>query len=208
MIESRRRRSASRPVRRCAWALATAGALLLAGATTLQAQVACSTPNPGNRQTRTCTVTLSATLRLEAQATVTLDRSSTDLTGGSPLTDARLAAAADTGLVIVGPAFSVVANRGVSVTLVNAPQFQGPGTKPAADVALGVGATRNVCDGVATSPLSTSPEAVQRNAPRILLQSGGPLSLTLRQLCLRVRWRYQDQPGSYALPLTISLTAP
>jgi hypothetical protein len=173
------------------------------------AQVACSTTHPGNRQTRSCTVVLSATLQLPAQAMLTLERSSTDLTGGSPLTDARFQAAADTGLLIVGPALSVVSNRGISVTLVNAPQFQGPGIKPASDVQLGVGSVRNACGGVPLSPLSTSPEAVQRTAPRVLLRSSAPLSQTLRQLCLRVRWRYaSDPPGSYALPLTISITAP
>ncbi len=183
--------------------------LVLLAAATGGAQVACSTTHPGNRQTRSCTVVLSASLQLPAQATLTLERSSTDLTGGSPLTGTRFQAAADTGLLIVGPAMSVVANRGISVTLVNAPQFQGPGTKPASDVQLGVGSVRNVCGGVPLSPLSTSPEAVQRNAPRVLLRSSTPLNATLRQLCLRVWWRYaSDPPGSYSLPLTISITAP
>ncbi len=175
----------------------------------LAAQVACSTRHPGNRQTQSCTVVLSASLQIPAQATLTLDRSSTDLTGGQPLNDTRFRAAADTGLTMPGPMLTVYANRGVSVSLVNAPRFLGPAVKPASDVHLGVSEVPGACGGVALTPLSTSPEATQQAAPRLLVQSPTAVSDLVRQLCLRVWWRYaSDAPGSYALPLTISVTAP
>jgi len=179
------------------------------GAPPLAAQVACSTSTPGNRQTRSCTVTLTGTLRLVAQAEVTLSRATTDIAGGGPATDAIFRAAGDTGIVVVGPVFRVSANRGVSVTLVNAPIFSGPASKPASDVQLGVSPSVGLCAGVPTTPLSTGAVAVQQSAPRILLQSTVPLENVQRQLCLRVWWFYAtDPPGVYALPLTLSITAP
>lgn len=179
------------------------------GAQPLAAQVACSTPTPGNRQTRTCTVTLTGTLRLPAQAAVTLSRAVTDIAGGGPATDDIFRAAGDTGIVVMGPLFRVSANRGVSVTLVNAPAFSGPASKPASDVQLGVSPASGMCAGVPTTPLSTSALAVQHAAPRVLLQSTVPLEDAQRQLCLRVRWFYAtDPPGVYSLPLTVSVTAP
>jgi hypothetical protein len=175
----------------------------------LAAQAACSTPNTGNRQTRSCTVTLTGTLTLPAQAEVTLSRASTDIAGGGVATDAIFQAAGDTGIVVIGPLMRVSANRGVSVTLVNAPTFTGPVNKPASDVQLGVSPTSGLCAGVPTAPLSTSALAVQQSAPRVLLQSTEPLQNVQRQLCLRVRWFYAtDLPGVYTLPLTVNVTAP
>jgi len=183
--------------------------LVSALARSLSAQVACSTPNPGARQTRSCSVTLTGTLTVPAQAEVTLSRSSTDIAGGAVATDAIFRAAGDTGIVVVGPLVRVSASRGVSVTLVNAPSFSGPANKPASDVQLGVSPAPGVCAGVPTTPLSTSALAVQQAAPRVLLQSTVPLQAVERQLCLRVRWSYaSDPPGAYALPLTVSVTAP
>jgi len=190
-------------------ALLLAVVLVAVGVRPLTAQVACSTTNPGNRQTRTCTVTLTGTLQLPAQAQVTLSGATTDIAGGGPATDAIFSAAGDTGIVVVGPLFRIRANRGVSVTLINAPSFFGPTSKPASDVQLGVSAITGMCAGVPTVPLSTSALAVQQSAPRVLLQSTVPLLDEQRQLCLRVRWSYAtDPPGVYTLPLTVSITAP
>jgi hypothetical protein len=183
--------------------------LALATGAPLAAQASCSVPNPGNRQTRTCTVTLTGTLRLAAQVEVRLGSATTDIAGGAPATHAVFAAASDTGLVVLGPSLSVSASGPVSITLVNAPQFTGPVAKPASDVRLGVGGTLGQCAGVPVSPLSVSALAVQQASPRLLLQTTGPVTSLARQLCLRVRWSYaNDGPGSYQLPLTISVTAP
>jgi hypothetical protein len=186
--------------------IATSAALAVSP---LSAQTACSVSNPGNQQTRSCSVTLSATLRLPVQTQVSLSSSSTDIAGGAPATNQIFAVASDTGLVVMGPLLQVLSNRGVSVTLVNAPQFTGPGIKPASDVRLGVSGNPAVCTGVATSPLSVSPVAVQQSAPRLLFQSTAAVNNAQRRLCLRVFWRYAtDGPGAYSLPLTISVTAP
>ncbi len=195
---------------RCFTAVA-AGAVLSGCliAAPISAQTACSVPNPGNRQTRSCTVTLSATLRLPVQTQVSLSTSSTNIAGGAPATDQIFSVASDTGLVVIGPLLQVLSNRGVSVTLVNAPQFTAPGFKPASDVRLGVTSSPSVCAGVPTSPLSVSPVAVQQSAPRVLFQSAAAVSNAQRRLCFRVFWRYAtDGPGAYSLPLTISVTAP
>jgi hypothetical protein len=59
------------------------------------------------------------------------------------------------------------------------------------------------------APLSTAALGVQQASPRLLLQTGAAVTDLRRQLCLRVWWRYAtDGPGSYQLPLTISVTAP
>lgn len=193
---------------RCLFALA----LLFAVATPWRdasGQVACSVTLPPSGQTRTCTVTRTGTLVLPALAEVSLNRRATNIAGGGSATDAIFLAAGDTGIVVVGPIVRATANRGVSVTLVNAPTFTGPATKPASDVALGVSPTIGVCAGVPTTPLSTSELAVQQAAPRVLLQSTVPLRNVDRQLCFRVRWFYAtNPPGVYALPLTVNVTAP
>ena len=184
-------------------------ALAPAAESVLHAQPSCGVQNPGNNQVRSCTVTLSTTLQLLAQATLSLSSATTDIAGGAPATDAVFVAAGDTGLVVVGPQFRVQSNRGVSVTLVNQPQFTGPWAKPASDVHLGVSNTLSSCAGVGMTPLSTSPLGIQQGAPRILLTSATAVSSVTRQLCLRVWWRFAtDIPGSYSLPLTLSVTAP
>jgi len=189
--------------------LLAAALLASAMARSLSAQVACTVQNPGTRQTRSCSVTLTGTLTFPPQAEVTLSRSTTDIAGGGVATDAIFRAAADTGIVVVGPTLRVSANRGVSVTLVNAPTFSGPASKPASDVQLGVSPAVGLCTGVPTTPLSTSALAVQQAAPRVLLQSAVALEAVERQLCLRVRWFYaSDPPGVYALPLSVTVTAP
>jgi hypothetical protein len=172
-------------------------------------QVACAVRTPPVGQTRSCTVTRTGTLVLPALAEVSLDRRSTNIAGGGTATDAIFRAAGDTGIVVVGPIVRATANRGVSVTLVNAPSFTGPVSKPASDVALGVSPAIGVCAGVPTSPLSTSPLPVQQAAPRVLLQSTVSLRNADRQLCFRVRWYYAtNPPGVYSLPLTVNVTAP
>lgn len=192
---------------------AVACALLLAAVVTpwqaAAAQVACAVRTPPVGQTRACTVTRTGTLVLPALAEVSLDRRSTNIAGGGIATDAIFRAAGDTGLVVVGPIVRATANRGVSVTLVNAPAFTGPASKPASDVALGVSPAIGVCSGVPTTPLSTSPLPTQQAAPRVLLQSAVSLRNVDRQLCFRVRWFYAtDPPGVYSLPLTVTVTAP
>ncbi len=173
------------------------------------AQVACAVSTPPVGQTRTCTVTRTGTLVLPALAQVSLNRGSTNIAGGGTATEAIFLAAGDTGIVVVGPIVRATANRGVSVTLVNAPSFSGPATKPASDVALGVSPAIGVCAGVPTTPLSTSSVAAQQAAPRVLLQSTVSLRNVDRQLCFRVRWFYAtNPPGAYSLPLTVSVTAP
>jgi len=194
------------PVRR---AIVRAFALAVLFVPPLAAQTACSVANPGNQQTRSCTVTLSATLRLPVQTQVSLSSSSTNIAGGTLATDQIFRIAGDTGLVVIGPLVQVLSNRGVSVTLVNAPQFTAPGLKPASDVRLGISNNPAVCTGVATTPLSVSPIAVQHAAPRVLFVSTAAVNNAQRRLCFRVFWRYAtDGPGAYSLPLTISVTAP
>jgi hypothetical protein len=174
-----------------------------------ETQVACAVPTPASGQTRTCTVTRTGTLMLPALAEVALNSRATNIAGGGVATDAIFTAAGDTGIVVVGPRFRVNANRGVSVTLVNAATFTGPTGKPASDVSLGVSPSVGVCAGVPTTPLSTSAMPVQQAAPRVLLQSTVSLRNVERQLCFRVRWYYAtNPPGAYSLPLTVSVTAP
>ncbi len=175
----------------------------------LSAQTACSVGNVGGGQTRSCTVTLSATLRIVQVAQLSLSTGSTDIAGGAPATAQIFTIAGDTGLVVVGPLLQVLSNSGVSVTLVNAPQFTAPGLKLASDVHLGISANPSVCTGVATTPLSVSPVAAQQAAPRLLFLSTAPVNNAQRRLCFRVFWRFAtDGPGAYSLPLTISVTAP
>lgn len=185
-------------------------ALLLSGISSVaQAQSSCSVRNPGRNQLLRCSITLGTTLQLPAQALLSLSGSGTNIAGAASATHATFQAAADTGIVVVGPQFGVQSNQGVSVTLVNAPAFTGPVAKPASDVALGVSPTANSCGGVSMTPLSTSPLGVQQGSPRILLASNSPLNNVRRQLCFRVWWRYATDPaGSYSLPLTLSITAP
>ncbi len=93
--------------------------------------------------------------------------------------------------------------------MVNAPSFNGPTPKSAADVSLGISPLVNVCNGVSMLPLSNAPLAVQQAAPRVLLQSNTPGNDVVRQICFDIIWRYaNDPPGSYTLPLTFSITAP
>jgi len=219
MTAQRARATSSRVVRRTIMRVAAskvvrrtitcAAALTVLFVSPLSAQTACSVTNPGNQQTRSCTVTLSATLRLPVQTQVSLSTSSTDIAGGAPATDLIFRIASDTGLVVIGPLVQVLSNRGVSVTLVNAPQFTAPGLKPASDVRLGISSNPSVCTGVATTPLSVSPIAVQQAAPRVIYVSTAAANNAQRRLCFRVFWRYAtDGPGAYSLPLTISVTAP
>ncbi len=179
-------------------------------AASLGAQASCSAQNPGARQTTTCTVTLTTTLQLAPNAQLTLSRSATDIADASiAAPDPLFRAANDTGIVVVGPSLHASATRAIAVTLVNASQFSGPAPKPASDVSLGVSASLNVCSGVSMLPLSDSPLAVQQATPRVIMQTAGAASDIVRQLCLRVHWRYAtDPPGSYSLPLTFSITAP
>lgn len=190
--------------------LAAAALILVFSATPLAAQSSCTVTNSGVRQTRSCSVTLTTTLQLEANAQLTLSRSTTDIADVTVIAaDELFRAANDTGIVVVGPSLHMSANRAIAVTLVNAPQFSGPAPKSASDVALGVSPALNACAGVSMLPLSSSAIAVQQTSPRVIMQTTTASSDVTRQLCLRVYWRYAtDPPGSYALPLTFSITAP
>jgi len=173
------------------------------------AQTRCVVPNPPSGQARTCTVRLTGTLVLPGLVEVRLSSSATNIAGAPVATDATFQAAADTGLVVVGPTLQVRSTGAVSVTLVNAPTFSGPVPKPASDVHLGVSSSVGGCGGVPTTPLATTPLAAQQASPRLLFQSSAPVSSATRQLCFRVWWRFaSDAPGSYTLPLTVSTTAP
>ncbi len=177
--------------------------------TAASAQSSCNVQQPGRRQTRTCTVSLTASVQLPVQSLVQLNRTTTDLTGGVAAASVGFSIAADTGIVIVGPTLRAQSNFGISVTLVNEPIFSGPAFKSASDVDLGVSTIENMCTGVQMTPLSASPIAIQRNAPRVLLQSNAGMNGVLRQLCFRVRWIFAtNPPGTYSLPLTINVTAP
>ncbi len=184
--------------------------LVASTALSLGAQTSCSVPQVGRRQTRTCSVTLSTTLQIGANALLTLSHGTTNVFNTAAMSaDAAFRAAADTGLRVMGPTFRVSATRAVSVTVANAPTFNGPVAKSAADVSLGVSPVPNVCSGASMLPLSSAPMAVQQAAPRVLMQSNAPSNNVVRQVCFRVFWRYaSDPPGTYGLPLTFSLTAP
>jgi hypothetical protein len=183
---------------------------LLLLSTAVAAQSSCSVQQPGRRQTRTCTVNLTASVQLPVQSLVQLNRTTTDLAGGiAAAASGGFSIAADTGIVIIGPTLRAQSNFGISVTLVNEPVFSGPALKSAADVDLGLSTMENMCTGVLMTPLSASPIAIQRNAPRVLIRSSAGMNGVMRQLCFRVRWIFAtNPPGTYSLPLTINVTAP
>jgi hypothetical protein len=155
-------------------------------------------------------VSLTASVQLPVQSLVQLNRTTTDLAGGfAASSTAAFSMAADTGIVIIGPTLRAQSNFGISVTLVNEPVFSGPALKSASDVDLGLSTIENMCTGVSMTPLSASPIAIQRNAPRVLMQSNAGMNGVMRQLCFRVRWIFAtNPPGTYSLPLTINVTAP
>ncbi len=189
--------------------IAVVTAALLAPGRFLAAQSSCSVPAMSSGQTLSCTATLSATMTIVPVAQLSLTSVSTSISGSSSgVLAAGYEAGAVTGIVVTGPAFTVRSNKGVNVTLVNAPTFTSPTSKTAADVDVSIASGSGSC-GTSWSTLSTLSLAAQQASPRSLLNltTGSP-GIT-GQLCFRVRWKWAaDGPGSYSLPLTISVTAP
>ena len=142
-------------------------------------------------------------------AQLLLTAGSTNISGAAGgVTAAGYESGLGTGIVITGPSFTVKSNKGVNVTLVNAPAFTSPGAKSAADVDISVAPGIGTC-GITWAALSTQPLPVQLTTPRSLLNSPTGSAGVSSQLCFRVRWRWStDGPGNYSLPLTISVTAP
>jgi len=115
------------------------------------------------------------------------------------------AAAFESGQRIAGPLFEARANRSYSVTLVAAnPTFGGTGNpaKPAGDVRFAVVTEAAGC--TAAGAYAAVPTAA---AAGIFAGNAG---LSARQqLCFDIAWNYaSDAPGTYNLPLNLSVTAP
>lgn len=148
------------------------------------AQATCAT-NP-------CALPVTATLAVNDVASLAV--SSTAVNLGAP----TAAAMAGAGVVAMGPTITVRSNRPVRVQVsAGASTFSrdgGASAKPASDVAWGTapGLQPNTAD-----------------VPAIALDVAAPTTGTSRTLWFRTRWRFdRDVPGTYALPLTIVLTAP
>ena len=173
------------------------------------AQSTCSVPAMSSGQTAGCTATLTATMTIVPVAQLTLTSVSTSISGStSGVLANSYDAGATAGIVVTGPAFTVRSNKGVNVTLVNAPTFTSPTSKTAADVDISFASGSGSC-GTSWSTLSTQPLAAQQASPRSLLNLATGSAGITGQLCFRVRWKWAvDGPGSYSLPLTISVTAP
>jgi hypothetical protein len=111
----------------------------------------------------------------------------------------------DNGQRIAGPRFEARANRSYSVTLVAAsPTFTGTGnpSKAAGDVRYAVVAASAGC-GAAGAYTSVP------TAAAVGIYSGTAGLSPRQQLCFDIRWNYSsDVPGSYALPLNLSVSAP
>lgn len=111
----------------------------------------------------------------------------------------------DNGQRIAGPLFEARANRSYSVTLVAAsPTFGGDGNpaKQAGDVRFAVVTELAGCS--AAGAYAAVPTAA---AAGIYTGSAG-LS-PRQQLCFDIVWNYaSDAPGTYNLPLNLSVTAP
>jgi len=199
----------SRSIRHARACIAMVAAALSFGVTPAAAQSSCGVPTLSAGQTLSCTATMSATMTVVPVAQISLTSVSTSITGGaSGVLAASYDAGAASGIIITGPAFTVRSNKGVNVTLVNAPTFTSPGSKTAADVDVSIASGAGSC-GTAWSVLSTQSVAAQQASPRSLVNLTTGSAGTTGQLCFRVRWKWAvDGPGSYSLPLTISVTAP
>ena len=200
----------------CEQRIVRLGVRLLAALTALSlvadyaaAQSSCSVPTLSSGQTRSCAASVSASMTIVPVAQLTLTSVSTNIAGSASgtLADTYDAGSA-AGIVVIGPSFTVRSNKGVNVTLVNAPTFTSPGAKTAADVDVSVTSGLGSC-GPLWNTLSTQSVVSQQASPRTLMNLSVGSSGTTSQLCFRVRWKWAtDGPGSYALPLTISVTAP
>jgi hypothetical protein len=173
------------------------------------AQSTCGIPTLSSGQTLRCTATTAATLTVVPVAQLVLSSGSTSIAGSaSGVTAATYEAGTSTGIVVTGPAFTVRSNKGVNVTMVNAPAFTSPAAKSAGDVDVSVVSGSGSC-GTTWTALSTLSVAAQQASPRSLLNTVTGSAGVTGQLCFRVRWKWAtDGPGGYTLPLTISVTAP
>ncbi len=111
----------------------------------------------------------------------------------------------DGGQLVDGPRFEVRANRSYNVTLTAASAtFSGGGndSKPASDVQF-----VRVTDAAGCSGATGFAALSSSTAATIFSGSAG---LSPRQrLCFNIAWDYDtDGPGSYNLPLNLSVTAP
>ena len=111
----------------------------------------------------------------------------------------------DNGQQIAGPRFEARANRTYSVTLVAAsPTFTGTGntSKAAGDVRFAVVAASAGCGAAGAYTAIPTAAAVGIFA--------GTAGLSPRQqLCFDIVWNYaSDVPGTYELPLNLSVSAP
>jgi len=111
----------------------------------------------------------------------------------------------DDGQRIAGPLFEARANRSYSVTLVAAAAtFSGSGNpaKAAGDVSFAVVTEAAGCSTAsAYAPIPTAAAAG--------IYSGSAGLSPRQQLCFDIVWNYaSDAPGTYELPLHLSVTAP
>ncbi len=149
----------------------------------------------------TCTIGTNCVHTLNASVptlvNLTLENAATNL-------GAITAANFDDGQLIDGPRFEARANRTYAVTLASASAlFTGSGNaaKAAGDVRYAVVTSAAGCGTAGTFA------AVTTSAVSIF---SGLAGLSPRQqLCFNIVWRYaSDAPGTYALPLNLSVTAP
>lgn len=150
----------------------------------------------------TCTVGTNCDHQLQATVPVLVNLR---LQSGSTNLGAITAADFDNGQRIAGPLFEARANRSYSVTLVAAtPTFAGSGNpaKAAGDVRFAVVTEAAGCSTAsAYAPVPTAAAAG--------IFAGGAGLSARQQLCFDVVWNYaSDAPGSYELPLNLSVTAP
>lgn len=127
------------------------------------------------------------------------------LQNGSTNLGAITAADFDNGQRIAGPLFEARANRSYSVTLVaGAATFSGTGNsaKAAGDVRYAVVTEAAGCSAAgAYAPVPTAAAAG--------IFAGNAGLSARQQLCFDIVWNYaSDVPGTYELPLNLSVTAP
>ncbi len=196
---------------RCRPAFAFSGVALAlcVASTSAVAQASCGVRALGAGQTLSCTATTSASMTVVPVAQLVLTSASTNIAGAAGgVTVASYDAGLTTGIVVLGPAFTVSSNKGVNVTLVNARTFTSPAFKSADDVDISIAAGAGTCGSTWTT-LSRLPVPSQQANPLSLMNSATGAGGVTNQLCFRVRWSWTvDGPGNYTLPLTISVTAP
>jgi len=149
-----------------------------------------------------CTVGTNCDHELQATVPVLVNLR---LQNGSTNLGAITATDFDNGQRIAGPRFEARANRSYSVTLVAAAATFGGGGNPAkaaGDVRYAVVTEAAGCGTAsAYAPVPTAAAAG--------IFSGNAGLSARQQLCFDIVWNYaSDAPGSYELPLFLSVTAP